>query len=98
MKLKMVGLAIIILALTTVSQAQHVSVRLNFPVGVRVGPPGPPPFRTAIWIGPEWQWRGNRYVYVQGYWARPVRYGAVWVPGHWKYSKRGYRWSPGHWR
>lgn len=78
--------------------AQHVRVRLGFPAGVVVKAPGPAPFRSAIWIGPEWQWRGGRYVHVPGYWARPSRYGATWVPGHWKYTRRGYRWVPGRWR
>ena len=81
-----------------ISSAQHVSVRMSFPVGVRMGSPGPAPFRGAIWIGPEWVWRGGQYVTVPGYWGKPSRYGAVWVPGHWKYSRKGYRWVPGHWK
>ena len=30
----------------------------------------------------------------------PVRpfYGAVWVPGHWVYARRGYVWARGYWR
>jgi hypothetical protein len=79
-------------------QAQHVRVRLNFPVGVRIGAPGPSPYRGSVWIGPEWRWQSGQYVSVPGYWARPGRYNAVWVPGHWKYSRRGYRWVPGRWR
>jgi hypothetical protein len=78
--------------------AQRVSIRLDFPVGTHVQAYGPRPYSNAIWIGPEWQWRGNHYVSVPGYWAKPSRHGAIWVQGHWQYSRRGYRWVPGHWR
>jgi hypothetical protein len=79
-------------------QAQRVKVRIGFPVGISIGAPGPAPYGGAIWVGPEWQWRGGRYHCVPGYWARPNRYNAVWIPGHWKYSRHGYRWVPGRWR
>ena len=78
--------------------AQYVRVRPGFHVGITIGAPGPAPFAGGIWIGPEWRWRGGRYVEVPGYWARPRHRGAGWVSGHWKYSRRGYRWVPGHWR
>ncbi|MCX6319089.1 MAG: hypothetical protein NTW29_17560 [Bacteroidetes bacterium] len=78
--------------------AQRVRVRMNLPVGARVGAPGAAPFRGAVWIGPEWRWQRGQYVSVPGYWARPARFNAVWVPGHWKYTRRGYKWVPGRWR
>jgi hypothetical protein len=77
--------------------AQYVRVRPGFSVGVSIGAPGPMPYRGAIWIGPEWSWRGGRYVEVPGYWARPRHHRAVWIPGHWVYSRRGYRWKQGRW-
>jgi WXXGXW repeat (2 copies) len=98
MKIKLLLLTLLLVVATTLVQAQQVRVRLNFPVGISIGASGHRPYNGAVWIGPEWQWRGGRYVAVQGYWAKPGRYGAVWVPGHWKYSRRGYRWVPGHWR
>ncbi len=98
MKTKSVIILLLIIMTATISRAQHISVRLSFPVGTRLGAPGPAPFRGAVWIGPEWEWRGGRYVTVPGYWGRPSRFGASWVPGHWKYTRRGYRWIPGHWR
>jgi len=98
MKIKLSVLAFLLAACTSVVSAQHVRVRLNFPVGISIGAPGPAPYRGAVWIGPEWQWRGGNYVHMAGYWARPKRFGAVWVPGQWKYTRRGYRWIPGHWR
>ena len=81
----------------TEANAQYVRVRPGFSVGITIGAPGPAPYNGAIWIGPEWTWRGGRYVEVPGYWARPRRYHA-WIPGHWRYARRGYRWVPGHWR
>jgi len=79
------------------ADAQYVRTRPGFSVNVSVGAPGPAPYAGAIWIGPEWAWRGGRYVEVPGYWARPGRHRG-WVAGHWRYARRGYRWVPGHWR
>ena len=53
--------------------AQHVRVQLNFPVGVSVNAPGPPPYAGAVWIGPEWKWNGNGYAHVPGYWMKVKR-------------------------
>jgi len=78
------------------ANAQFVRTKPAFSVGVSVRTPGPAPFAGAIWIGPEWLWRGNRYVEVPGYWAKPAHYHG-WTNGHWRYTKRGYRWMPGHW-
>lgn len=91
----------LLMALTLLSQdaaAQRVRVRMNFPVGIHIGAPGPAPYMGAVWVGPEWRWQRGRYVAVPGYWARPHRVGAVWVHGHWKYTRRGYIWVPGRWR
>jgi hypothetical protein len=96
MKFKLL-LTVLVMVFAMSTNAQNVSVRINFPVGVRVSAPGPPPFRGAIWIGPEWQWRGGRYVVVPGYWAKP-RGKSMWAPGHWKKSKYGYVWVQGRWR
>jgi hypothetical protein len=82
----------------TCTQAQHVNVRVNFPVGITTGAPGPTPYRGAVWVGPEWQWRGNRYYAVPGYWAKPYRHHEVWINGYWQYTRHGYRWVPGRWK
>jgi len=98
MKMKQMVFGILFALVTLGSNAQRVSVRLNFPTGVHVLAPGPAPYHGAVWIGPEWQWRAGRYVMVPGYWAKPRHPRAVWIPGHWKYSRRGYIWVPGRWR
>lgn len=87
---------ILAIAVSQSLPAQRVSVQLNFPVAVAVRPTGPPPFRGAIWIGPEWRWHRGHYVATPGYWARPRH--AAWAPGYWKHKRRGYVWVPGRWR
>jgi len=98
MKMKILFPVLFLMMMAGVAHAQHVKVRIGFPVGISIGAPGRAPFGGAVWVGPEWQWRGGNYVCVPGYWARPGRHGAIWVSGHWKYSRHGYRWVPGHWR
>lgn len=98
MKLKVSMLALVFALVAANSQAQHVRVRLGFPAGISISAGSRPPYGGAVWVGPEWVWRGGRYECVPGYWAHPRRAGAIWVPGHWKYSRRGYKWVPGHWR
>ena len=98
MKAKIIILTGIILATGLSMQAQRVSVRLDFPVGIHMRATNPAPYRGAVWVGPEWRWDRGRYVAVPGYWARPQRHRAYWVQGHWQYFRHGYRWVPGHWR
>jgi len=80
------------------AEAQRVSVRLDFPIGTAVNPPGRAPFHGAIWIGPEWRWNRGAYVLVPGYWAKPKGKHRHWKNGHWKHSRHGYCWVPGRWR
>ena len=96
--MKKAAILIFLFAIVVQSRAQHVRVKVGFPAGISVRAPGPRPFASAIWIGPEWQWRGGKYIVVPGYWAKPKHPRATWVPGYWKHSRRGYRWIPGHWR
>ncbi len=98
MKKKSLFLALFFVITAAVSNAQHVKVRIGFPVGISINATSRAPFAGAVWVGPEWKWRGGNYVCVPGYWAKPHRHGAIWVPGHWQYTRRGYKWVPGHWR
>jgi hypothetical protein len=98
MKHKLLLIVMIIALITADSTAQHVRVQMNFPIGVAVNPPGPPPFAGAIWIGPEWRWNRGNYVCVPGYWSKPRHHRKYWKAGHWKYTKRGYVWVPGRWK
>lgn len=97
MKWKLLIVAFGFLTLSGSADAQHIKVRLGFPAGISINAGNRAPFGGAVWVAPEWTWRGGRYECVPGYWAKPRRYGAIWVPGHWKYTRRGYKWVPGHW-
>jgi hypothetical protein len=55
-----------------------------------------PPYPGAVWIPGEWEWRGNHYVYLHGYYVQPS--GREWIPGHWRETPGGYVWDKGHWR
>ena len=98
MKLKLLTPCLFFMMAAHVANAQYVKVRINFPVGIHINAHGRPPHANAIWIGPEWQWRGGHYVIVDGYWATPRRHGMIWVPGHWKRTGKGYKWVPGRWK
>jgi len=72
----------------------YVKVRPVVPVVARVERPSP----RHVWIDEEWEPRGGAYVFVGGHWAEPPRPHAMWVPGHWRATRRGDMWVPGHWR
>ena len=76
-------------------QAQVVRVRPAAPVIVRPACPA----RGHVWINDSWKWdnRKQTYVYVTGYWAKPLRKSSLWVDGHWRKSRAGWRYVPGHW-
>jgi hypothetical protein len=98
MKVKSVFFVLFFVIVAGAVKAQHVKLRIGFPAGVSINATGRAPFAGAVWVGPEWQWRGERYECVPGYWARPHHFGAVWVPGHWKNTRWGFKWVPGHWK
>lgn len=87
----------LVLGIGACVNAQRVRARIDFPVNITIGAPGPPPFAGAVWIGPEWRWQQDQYVAVPGYWARPTPRRA-WVNGYWVRGHRGYMWRPGRWR
>lgn len=50
-----------------------------------------------VWVDGDWRWHGGRYVYGNGYWARPRGHRA-WVGGTWVHTGKGYYWRRGYWR
>jgi hypothetical protein len=98
MKAKLSVLAFFFVIGISATNAQFVKLRIGLPVGISIRATSPRPWSNAIWVGPEWQWRGGRYECVPGYWAKPHHYGAIWVPGHWKSTRRGEIWVSGHWK
>jgi hypothetical protein len=79
----------------TSAQAQVVRIRPAAPVIVRPACPA----RGLVWVNDSWKWnrRANTYVYVSGYWAKPQRRGSLWIDGHWRKSRAGWRYVPGYW-
>ncbi|RYE32508.1 MAG: hypothetical protein EOP42_09350 [Sphingobacteriaceae bacterium] len=55
------------------------------------------PYNGAIWVEPEYVWRGGSYVAQPGYWSRP-RPGYSYHPGQWNHNRRGHIWVRGGWR
>ncbi len=84
--------ASILISSCSYGQRIFVKVRPIAPVIERPVAPRP----TAIWIEPEWIWRGGRYVYVNGYWAEP-RVGYRYMPGYWRKTRHGEVWVAGVW-
>jgi hypothetical protein len=75
--------------------------------GPSFGPPPPPrsaynwgrcPSPRHVFVPGHYVWRGNRYRWVNGYWAVPPRARAVWVPGYWRPQRGGYVFVNGYWR
>ncbi|MDX2268163.1 MAG: hypothetical protein NW208_08655 [Bryobacter sp.] len=75
--------------------------------GPRFAPPPPPraafaygrcPSPRHVYVPGYYQWRGNRYRWVDGRWAVPPRARAVWVPGYWRPQNGVHIWINGFWR
>lgn len=97
MKANKILIAMLVLgSVTTAADAQIIiKVRPAVPRVVRIAAPSP----RHVWIDEDWAWRNNNYVYTGGYWAVPPSGYAVWIPGHWKETRRrGWVWKPGHWQ
>lgn len=110
MKPKLLAIAFMLLAGTTLFARTHVSVGIGIGVGgygpgyyVAAPPPpvvyyAPPPYPYAApgytWIAGYWYPVGPRYYWRPGYWARPPYIGARWVAPRY-YGRRYYG---GYWR
>lgn len=79
-----------------------------YSAGVVVGPPPPAPYvgpvgyapgQSFVWIDGFYDLRGGRWVWVNGYWRRPPRPGAVWVKPYWeRRDERHWRYHRGYWQ
>ena len=83
--------------------APPAEARTFIDVGINVAPPAPRFERVVVrpgyvWTPGYWQWRGNQYVWVGGYYLRE-RPAFVWVPHHWVQGPHGgWHFIKGHWR
>ena len=72
---------------------------------VRTAPPPPryavvgvAPGPGYVWTNGFWDWRGSRWVWVEGRWMRAPRPHAVWVAPEWRQEGRRWRYHRGYWR
>lgn len=88
-------LAVLIILVSLGAKAQVVVVRPAVPVMVKPACPA----AGYVWVAGSWQWnrKMRNYRWVEGYWVKPRRHGAVWVEGHWRTARGGWRYIPGHW-
>ena len=56
--------------------------------------PGP----EFVWVPGVWIWEGRRWRWTHGYWGRPPRPGAVWVPHRYVYRNGVHVFVRGGWR
>ena len=87
--LKLIALAVPLLAITPTFAG------VRFGVDIHVGPPAPPheiiyerPCEDATWSPGYYNHYGYRYLWVPGYWRRPVRFHEGW--GHERFEHRGF--------
>jgi hypothetical protein len=91
------ALLLIVVAVASFSLNAQVVVKVRpASAAVVVRPTCPSP--KHVWVGGNYSWRGNQYVYTNGYWALPPHHGSRWIDGHWKHRRGGWVWVPGHWR
>lgn len=76
----------------------EVFVRIAPPPPVRVGVYGVAPGPGYVWVGGFHEWAGGRYIWREGYWARPPYPHAVWVAPDWAPRHGGYVFVRGYWR
>ena len=92
---KIIMMLAIAISFSAVANAQFVvKIRPAAPA-FRARPISPSP--AHIWIGGNYAWRNNQYMYTDGYWAVP-KVGHRWIEGHWKHRRGGWVWVPGHWK
>lgn len=91
-------MAVCMMALPVDAANAQVVIHTGPPPPVIVERPGPPRHAGWVWIPGYYRWSGRRYVWVNGYWARPPRPHAVWIPGRWLARRGGYVWIAGYWR
>jgi WXXGXW repeat (2 copies) len=69
------------ITLATGAANAQVIVHAGPPPAVVVERPGSPLHPGWVWMPGYYRWNGRRYIWVGGYWAKPPRPRAVWIPG-----------------
>ncbi len=59
--------------------------------------PATPPAPGYVWIGGDWVWN-DRWVWVDGHWAKPPHPHSVWITGDWVKGPHGWYRTEGYWK
>ncbi len=74
-----------------------VSAPTHAPPPLRVEQRGAAPFRDAVWIDGQWDWRDGNYVWVHGHWEHARTGFHSWQAGQWTQHGHSWNWRPGKW-
>ena len=95
--LRLLLLAILIVAIPTVSFAQ-------FAVSITLAPPALPvytqpmaPADGYLWTPGYWAYGNEGYFWVPGTWVMAPEVGFLWTPGYWGWGVNAYVWHGGYW-
>ncbi len=64
-------------------------------IAVNARPPAPYP--NSVWVDGHWEWNGNQYVWMNGYWVQG-RVNHVYIQPRWERRGNGYVYVTGSWR
>ena len=78
------------------STVQEVSYLPAPPAPLQAVPSVPAPNPDAVFVPGHWTWRGDRYIWVPGYWVN-YRPGWIWVPATYTWTPAGYVFVDGYW-
>ena len=99
MKRKLLATGFVMIGTLLSACAANGAMYVRFaPPPPRYGVIGVAPGPGYMWAEGFWDWRGGNYVWAPGRWMRPPHARAVWDPGVWAQSNRGYAFRRGHWR
>ena len=78
------------------ADAQDVEYYSPPPASLEQGPTTAAPTTDAFWVPGTWNWQGDRYAWMSGYWTT-ARQGWVWTPTSYSWTPRGYVRVNGYW-
>ena len=102
-----IALAIGILGVVPVAQADSVGVGVNLEIAPGAPPAPrremvpPPPAGQAeriVWVHGRWRWEHGGWVWMPGRYIERPRREARWEEGHWDHRPNGWVWVEGGWR
>ncbi|MES2307904.1 MAG: hypothetical protein V4507_03500 [Verrucomicrobiota bacterium] len=78
----------------------------SFRIQIGGAPPPPPvvierpwvsPSSEAVWVEPHYEWEGNQWVWIRGYYMYPPRTGAVWIGPRYFHDHDHHYYERGRW-